>query len=220
MKKFAVLLSGCGQYDGTELHEGIYTLTALTQAGLAWEAVAPDIRQSFVFDHYRQERISAQRSVLVESARFVRNKNIKSIIDADAADYQAIIVPGGQGVVTNLSNFAEKGVDFVIQNDVYTFLKAAADKKIPMGFICIAPILVLKIFQNAKITIGNAEDLAHIIHEMGCIHENCLADEIVVDEKHLLVSTPANMLAKNCLQVLDGIQKLVNKLNEFSSEVA
>jgi enhancing lycopene biosynthesis protein 2 len=215
MKKFAVILSGCGQYDGTELHEGIYTITALAQAGIAWEAVAPDVEQALVFDHYHQERTTDKRNILVESARFVRNKNIKSIREVKANEYQGIIVPGGRGAVMNLSNFTEKGLEFSIQEDVYAFLKEAASHKIPMGFICIASILVPKLYQNAKITIGNAEDLAHMIHEMGCIHENCLANEIVVDEKHLVVSTPANMVAKSCLEVLEGIQRLVNKLNEF-----
>jgi len=217
MKKFAVILSGCGQYDGTELYEGIYTMTALVQAGIAWEAIAPNSEQSLVFDHYHQERTTEKRNVLIESARLVRNKNIKSIQDVNASEYQGIVIPGGRGAVMNLSNFTEKGVEFAIQQDVHAFLKEAVSYKIPMGFICIASLLATRLYQNAKITIGNAEDLAKMIDELGCVHVNCQANEIVVDEKHLLVSTPANMLAKNCLEVLEGIQKLINKLSEFSN---
>ena len=217
MKKFAVILSGCGQYDGTELYEGIYTITALAQAGIAFEAIAPDIEQSIVFDHYHQERTNEKRNILIESARFVRNKKIKSITEVKSTDYQGIVVPGGRGIVTNLSDFAEKGVGFSIQPEIYDFLKTAADANLPMGFICIASILIPRIYQNARITIGNAEDLAKMIHEMGCIHMNCAANEIIVDKKYRLVTTPANMVAKNSLEVLEGIQKLINKLNEFSN---
>jgi enhancing lycopene biosynthesis protein 2 len=217
MKKFAVLLSGCGQYDGTELYEGIYTITALAQLGIDFEAIAPDIKQSIVFDHYHQERMQEARNVLIESARFVRGKNIKSLSQVNATDYQGVIVPGGRGIVMNLSDFAEKGLDFSIQSDVYNFLNAAAAAHLPMGFICIASILVPRIYQNVRITIGTAEDLAKMIQEMGCVHVNCAANDIVIDEKNHLVTTPANMLAKNTLEVLEGIQKLVNKLNEFSN---
>lgn len=219
MKKFAVLLSGCGQYDGTELYEGVYTITALAQNGIAWEAIAPDINQQLVFDHYHQERVAEKRSLLKESARLVRNKNIKSIHDTNIADYQAIVVPGGRGIVTNLSDFAQHGLDFSIQKDVYEFLKAAASANLPMGFICIASILIPRIYQNARFTIGNAEELVEMIQEMGCQHVDCPANEIVVDQKNKLISTPANMLAKNCLEVFEGIQKLITKLKEFSNDV-
>lgn len=42
MKQVGVVLSGCGVYDGTEIHEAVLTLLALDRAGAQAVCFAPD----------------------------------------------------------------------------------------------------------------------------------------------------------------------------------
>ena len=35
-KKIAVVLSGCGVFDGTEIHEAVLTLLAIEEEGASW----------------------------------------------------------------------------------------------------------------------------------------------------------------------------------------
>ena len=109
MKKIAVILSGCGVRDGSEIHEAVSTLLAIDQAGACYACLAPAIQQTRVVNHLTQEaETNADRNVLVESARIARGE-IKDIAHAQAADYDAAIYVGGSGAASNLCNFAAKG---------------------------------------------------------------------------------------------------------------
>lgn len=216
MKKFAVVLAGCGQHDGSETHEVILTLLAMDQEGIAWDAFAPDVNQHSVINHVTQSvNMAETRSVLQESARLVRGK-IQPISTANAAEYDAIIFPGGLGAVTILCDWLEKKADFSFNPDVKRFIDDAVLYNKPMGFICIAPIMITKIYKGAQFTIGNDPTIAKQINAMGCQHINCPADGVVVDEVHKIVSTPANMVAKNISAVYVGIKKLVHALVRLS----
>lgn len=94
--KVAVVLSGCGVFDGSEIHESVLTLLALDRQEAEYECYAPDISQAQVINHVSGEAMDGERNVLVESARIARGK-IKNLADFDAAAVDAIISPGGFG---------------------------------------------------------------------------------------------------------------------------
>jgi len=217
MSKFAIILSGCGQHDGSETHEVILTLLSMAQEGIEWEAFAPDITVIGVMNHVTEVvNHSETRSVLQESARLVRGK-IKPLAMANMADFDAVIFPGGMGAVTTLCDWLEKKSAFEFQPDVKKQIDSAVALHKPMGFICIAPMMIPKIYKGATFTIGNDQSIAAQIKEMGCQHINCPADDIVVDESHKIVSTPANMVAKSIDEVYEGIRKLVKELVRMST---
>ena len=212
MPKFAIVLAGCGQHDGSETHEVILTLLSMDQLGVSWDAFAPDIIQHNVFNHFTGVvNANESRSVLQESARLVRGK-IKPITMANVAEYDAIIFPGGFGAVTNLCDWSTKKADFTFNPDVKSLIDKAVKLHKPMGFICIAPMMLTKIYPGVTFTIGNDATLAKEIQSMGCNAIDCTADDIVIDEKYKIVSTPANMVAKNINDVYLGIRKLVQVL--------
>ena len=215
MKKFAIVLSGCGQHDGSETHEVILTLLSLAQEKIEWDAFAPAIAQHQVVNHLTNKPEAGEsRQVLKEAARLVRGK-IKSITEADAAAYDAVIFPGGIGAVNNLCNWADKGKNFTFDPGVKKFIDQAIEKKKPLGFICIAPIMIPKLFKGAELTIGNDADLAKQIAELGSTHVNCKATDVVIDKAHKIVSTPANMVANGIDEVYEGIHKLVKALDNI-----
>lgn len=212
MTKVAVILSGCGVFDGAEIHESVLTLLALDRAGARYSCFAPNIDQMHVVNHLTGEVAEGEsRNVLVESARIARG-DIKDIAKANSDDFDALILPGGFGAAKNLCDFAVKGAECTVQPDVERFIKAMAEAGKPVGFVCIAPAMVPRIYGNATVTIGTDADTAAAIESMGGVHVACPVREYVVDEEHKLVSTPAYMLAQNISEAAEGIEKLVHEV--------
>lgn len=212
MPKVGVVLSGCGFKDGAEIHESVFTLLYLDQAGAEIVCMAPNIEQRMVVNHLNGEQSSESRNVLVESARIARGE-IKDIKDVDVKSLDAVIFPGGFGAALNLSNFGLGEADVVVDEAVDKFIKQAKEFKKPLGFICIAPAVAAKsIGDHVKLTIGNDKGTANRLAALGAVHENRAVDDIVVDHEHKVVSTPAYMLGPGPKDVAKGIEKLVKEV--------
>ena len=217
-KKIAVILSGCGVYDGAEIHESVITLLRLDQRGAQVQCFAPDIAQLHVINHLTGEEMPESRNVLVESARIARGE-IKDIAEANAEDFDALIVPGGFGAAKNLSNFAIEGAACSINPQVLALAEAFVEAGKPLGLICISPALAAKIYgPGVTCTIGNDTDTAAALDKMGAHHQECTVEDIVEDTVRKLVSTPAYMLGKNISEVASGINKLVDRVLELTHE--
>lgn len=211
-KKVAIILSGCGVFDGAEINETVLTALSLDQLGAQVEYFAPDMNQHHVLNHLTGEEMPEQRNVLVESARITRGKS-RDIRELKAADFDAVILPGGFGVAKNLSDFAFKGADCRVQEDTLQAILQFKEAKKPVGLICISPALSAKIFgEGVRCTIGDDADTAAAITQMGGVHQDCAVGGIVVDEKNRLVTTPAYMLAQSISEAAKGIHKLVEQV--------
>lgn len=212
MKKIGVVLSGCGVYDGSEIHEAVITLLALAKQGAEVICFAPDKKQADVINHLTGEPMAETRNVLIEAARIARG-DIHPLIQADPAELDALIVPGGVGAAKNLSTFAAQGAECQIDPHLKALSQAMHAAGKPLGFICIAPAMLPKIFDfPLRLTIGTDIDTAEIVEEMGGEHVPCPVDDIVVDEDNKIVTTPAYMLAKNIAEAAVGIEKLVARV--------
>lgn len=213
-KHIAIVLSGCGHLDGSEIHEATLTLLALSKAGATYQGVAPNRNQLHVVDHTKGEvDASAEpRNILKEASRIVRG-SIIDINNANIEDYDAVIFPGGFGAAKNLFDFAVKGdASFTVQDDVVQFVKKAKAANLPIGFICVAPVMMPKLFENPELTIGDNDDIASVIESLGATHHKKPVDEICIDKKNKVVSTPAYMLGENIYDVSKGIDKLVKQV--------
>jgi enhancing lycopene biosynthesis protein 2 len=217
-KKVAVILSGCGVYDGAEIYESVITLLRLDQRGAQVQCFAPNIAQLHVINHLTGEEMPESRTVLVESARIARGE-VKDIREANAEDFDALIIPGGFGSAKNLSNFAIEGTGCTVQPDVLALTEAFAEAGKPVGLICISPALAAKIYgPGVTCTIGNDADTAAALNKMGATHEDCEVSEIVEDKARKLVTTPAYMLAQSISEAASGINKLVDRVLELTHE--
>ncbi|MHC8329635.1 isoprenoid biosynthesis glyoxalase ElbB [Pseudomonas sp. LB1P83] len=217
-KKIAVILSGCGVYDGAEIHESVITLLRLDQRGAQVQCFAPNISQLQVINHLTGDEMPESRNVLVESARIARG-NIKDIREADVEDFDALIVPGGFGAAKNLSNFAIEGAGCTVQPDVLALTEAFAEAGKPVGLICISPALAAKIYgPGVTCTIGNDAETAAAMNKMGATHKDCAVSDIVEDKARKLVCTPAYMLAQSISEAASGINKLVDRVLELTHE--
>ena len=214
-KRIGVILSGCGVYDGSEIHEAVITLLAIDRAGAEAVCMAPDIPQMHVINHLAGQPAEGEsRNVLVESARIARG-NIKNLADVTAADFDALILPGGFGAAKNLCDFAVNGPDCTVNPEVARVLKETVAAKKPLAAICIAPALLAKVLgpiNSPALTIGTDKGTAAALTKMGAKHVSCPVRETVIDQENKIVSTPAYMLAGRISEAADGIEKTVQTL--------
>jgi enhancing lycopene biosynthesis protein 2 len=209
-KKIAVILSGCGVFDGSEIYESVITLLCLDQAEAQVQCFAPDMQQMHVINHFTGDIAEDEsRNVLAEAARLVRG-DIKDLAQAKMVDFDAVIIPGGFGAAKNLCDFAVKGSALVLNEELKRFVQAMHQAKKPVGAMCIAPAMVGKLFgEGVRFTIGDDKSIAEAIEATGAIHEVCSVNDICIDDKNLLVTTPAYMLASNINEAAIGVEKLV-----------
>ncbi|WP_319227910.1 isoprenoid biosynthesis glyoxalase ElbB [Draconibacterium orientale] len=215
MKNIAVVLAGNGVYDGAEIHEATLTLLAIAQQGAAYQCFAPDVDQAHVVNHISGEEMPETRNVLVEAARIARG-NIKALSEYNAADYDAIIFPGGFGAAKNLCTFAFDGPDCKVNPDVEKAIKATVDAKKPVGALCISPAIIAKVLGDVTLTIGQDKGTADALESLGATHVNTTHGEIVVDEKYKVITTPCYMLDATITQIADGASNVVAKMLEMA----
>jgi enhancing lycopene biosynthesis protein 2 len=209
MTKIAVILSGSGVFDGSEIHESVLTMLAIEAAGYEYQCLAPDVDQHHVTNHVDQTMQDHKRNVLVESARIARG-NVIALAEAQCDDYDGAIYPGGFGAASTLCDYSERGELCQLDPSVLTFAKGMAQAGKPQGFLCIAPVLISAIYGKGVVqTIGSDSDTAAKIEAMGGVHQNCSVDQAVVDKTHKVVSSPAYMLAKSMSEVHSSVNALL-----------
>ncbi len=211
MKNIAVVLAGNGVYDGAEIHEATLTLLAIARQGAKYQCFAPDVNQAHVVNHLTGQEMSETRNVLVEAARIARG-NIKSLAEYKAADFDAIIFPGGFGAAKNLCTFAFDGVECTVNPDVENAIRNTVVAEKPVGALCISPVLVAKVLGDVQVTIGQDEGTAAAVETLGGTHVQTTHGEIVVDEKYKVVTTPCYMLDATIDQIADGAENVVKQI--------
>lgn len=215
MSRIAVILSGCGVYDGSEIHEATAVLLALDRAGADVTIAAPSGPQMHVIDHQAGSPVEGEsRDIRVESARIARGP-VADVAELAADDFDAVILPGGFGAAKNLCTFAVAGAECDVEPGVAAFVGEMHAKGKWIGAVCIAPALVARILgphAPVEVTIGNDAGTAAAVNATGARHVEAAVDGVVVDMEHRVASTPAYMLAGRISEVFDGVDSLVNQV--------
>ncbi|QDU66777.1 isoprenoid biosynthesis glyoxalase ElbB [Engelhardtia mirabilis] len=215
MVRVGVLLSGCGVYDGAEIHESVLTLLALERAGVEVVCMAPDIDQRHVIDHQTGDPAPETRNVRVESARIARGP-VRDVAEVGADELDALVLPGGFGAAKNLCSFAVDGADSVVDPGVARLMGAMLDAGKPQAVACIAPAVMATVVrdrgESVELTIGNEPGAIAALEAMGVRHVTCDVRSVHVDRERRVVSTPAYMLAANVCEAADGIEAMVREL--------
>ncbi len=210
-KKFAVVLSGCGVYDGAEIHEATMTMLSILEEGGVYQCFAPDMPQYHVINHLTGEEMNESRNVLVESARIARG-DIKPLSQFKASDYDALIFPGGFGAAKNLSTVAFDGADAKVQPEVENAIKQMLAVHKPIGALCIAPAVVARVIQGVEVTIGNDPGTAEAIEKMGSKHVVTTHGQVVHDHKYNVFTTPCYMLDATILDIKEDAGLVVKEM--------
>ncbi|XP_063070023.1 glutamine amidotransferase-like class 1 domain-containing protein 3, mitochondrial [Engraulis encrasicolus] len=224
--KVAVVLSGCGVYDGTEIHEASAVLVHLSRGGAEVQMFAPDVAQMHVIDHSKGQPSEESRNVLAESARIARG-NVLDAAKLTAGDHDAVIFPGGFGAAKNLSTFAVDGKDCKVNAEVERVLKDFHKAGKPIGLCCISPVLAAKVLPGVEVTVGHEEEeggkwpyagTAGAIKALGATH--CIKDvtESHVDVKNKVVTSPAFMCETKVHLIFDGIGAMVKDVLKLTGK--
>uniref|UniRef100_A0A8C0SKY2 Glutamine amidotransferase class 1 domain containing 3 n=1 Tax=Canis lupus familiaris TaxID=9615 RepID=A0A8C0SKY2_CANLF len=194
--RVALVLSGCGVYDGTELQEAAAVLVHLSRGGAEVQTFAPDIPQMHVVDHTKgQPSESESRNVLTESARITRGK-ITDLARLSAANHDAAIFPGGFGAAKNLlcciaSVLAAKvlhGVEVTVGHEQE---------------------------EGGRWPYAGTAEAIKALGAKHCVKE---VTEAHVDKKNKVVTTPAFMCETELHHVHDGIGAMVKKVLELCAK--
>ena len=214
MKKFAVVLAGCGVFDGAEIHEATLTMLAIKRQGADYKCFAPDIPQHHVINHLSGDEMNESRNVLVEAARIARGE-IKALSDYKAEDFDALIIPGGFGAAKNLSTVAFDGPKAKVNEDVEKAVLNTLKAKKPIGALCISPAFIAKIIKGVNVTVGQDEGSIQAIEAMGGKHVKTTHGDVVVDEENLVFTTPCYMLDAEITDIDDGASNIVGEMLKY-----
>jgi enhancing lycopene biosynthesis protein 2 len=213
--RVGVILCGCGVQDGSEIHEAVCTLLELARNGAEAVCVAPDLPQAGVVDHRKGEAAPEKRNMMTEAARIARGK-VRDIREIKASALDAVVLPGGYGAAKNLCDFATAGADCTVNPEVERLLLEMHAAGKPIGAICIAPVIVARVFGKkgipVQLTIGTDPGTASKIRQMGATHVDRPVREICVDTANRIVSTPAYMSAERIDEAADGIALLIKEV--------
>jgi len=214
-KSIAVILSGCGNQDGSEIHEATLTLFAIHKNGADYQCYAPNIKQQHVLNHINGKEMDEERNVLIESARIARGE-IRDLAEFQPDVHDALIIPGGLGAAKNLSSYAFDGAECHVNEDVKKAILAINKQNKPIGALCIAPVILAKVLSRVELTIGQDPVTAKNITAMGAHHTTSLQSEIVVDTSNKVVTTPCYMLDARVDEIGDGADRLVREVLELT----
>ncbi|KAM9356822.1 glutamine amidotransferase-like class 1 domain-containing protein 3, mitochondrial [Symphorus nematophorus] len=218
VKRVAVILSGCGVYDGTEIHEASAILVHLSRAEAKVQMFAPDADQLHVVNHCEGKPTEEKRNILQESARIARG-DVTDLAKLDVSAFDAVIIPGGFGVGKNLSDWALNNKSFTIRPDVEKLIKDFHKAGKPLGMCCISPILAAKVLPGCELTLGQDKECdkwpyaqtTGVVKELGCKHVNTDVEKAHVDVRNKVVTTCAFMCNAPIHQVFDGIGVMVKE---------
>lgn len=215
MKKIAIVLSGCGFLDGSEITEAISTMIHISQQGAKYECFAPN--KSFEAKNHLTKNVEGTQNALQSSARIARGE-IKPLTELKESDFDAIVFPGGYGAAMNLSSWGKLGAKSTVDADVEKIIKSFHKASKPIGAICIAPTLIAKVLgkNNVCLTIGDDKETALEIEKTGAIHEICKVTDFVSDRENKVLTTPAYMYEAKPHEVFIGIGKMIKELVEMS----
>ena len=222
--KVAVLLSGCGVYDGSEIQESVFTLLALSKNNIDYVCVASDKKKHHIINHTDGEEMKEERNMLIESSRISRGE-VVSIDKLDVGNISALVIPGGFGVAKNFSDWAFKDVACTVDNDIETLILHFLNNKKPIVSLCISPVIVAKVFnsffnQSLNLTLGSKNEdsdydiieLHSNLYKLGVATHDKNLDEICFDSNFNVISAPCYMLKGNPNQIYLNVQKAIDKL--------
>lgn len=213
MKKFAVILSGCGHLDGSEIHEAVMTLLAIDRHKCTCTIFAPNEDQYHVMNHFTRKATDEKRNILVEAARIARGE-IKDVKEYQPENFDGLIIPGGYGAAKNLFTYAIEGVNAKVNPDIEAAIKATHQLKKPIGALCIAPVLLAKVLKEITITVGSDTETVANVERMGAHHINTLVTEVISDKQNMIFSTPCYMLPATIADIADSADNLIRVIIE------
>lgn len=224
--KIGVLLSGCGVYDGAEIHEATMTLLSIAEIGAEAVCISVDKLQHHVVNHLTGEEMNESRNMLVESARIARG-DVRSILEVNPADIDALVIPGGFGSAKNFTQWAFSGPDGEILPEVKLLIVNMVNVGKPIAALCVSPVVVAKALEGSGIqvnmTIGSDQEpspydisgFSSGLEATGATTAMKTVREILVDPHNKIVTAPCYMMDASILDIRKNVRSAVEALRDL-----
>ena len=221
--KIGVLLSGCGVYDGAEIHESVLTLLAIEEAGAEAVCLSVNQNQHHVVNHLTGEEMPESRNMMIEAARIARGA-VEDSSKYDLSQLDALIIPGGFGSAKNFSTWAFDGPNGTILPEIKSLIQQFTSDKKPIAALCVSPVVLALSMGDSDLhptmTLGsNLEKSPYDIQafsagmeQKGVQAEIKTIREISVDEKLKIVTAPCYMMEASILEIRTNISQAIQAL--------
>lgn len=214
MKKFAVILNGCGHLDGSEIHESVMTLLAIDRNECSYTIFAPNEPQYHIMNHLTRQPMEGSRNMMVEAARIARG-DIHDINEYVPENFDALVLPGGFGVAKNLFTYAFDGANASVLPSVRKAITHTHEIGKPIGGLCIAPVLISKVLGDITVTVGSDANTIADVEKMGAAHVNTQITEVISDKQNLIFTTPCYMLPASIADIAESAENLIETMLEY-----
>ena len=215
-KNYAVILSGCGAKDGSEIQEAVTALLAIAKTGNKYTIYAPNIDQKHVVNHNDDTEMQETRNVLVEAGRIARGE-IYDLANINVSEFDALVIPGGFGAAKNLFDFAFKHTDFTVLPIFEKVVREFHSLGKPIGAMCVAPVVIASIFgdKSVEITLGADSPLSKEIEDkFGAKVTVAARDGVVIDTVNKIVTTPCYMYGDSSIvDIAKGAENMIASCN-------
>lgn len=220
--KAAVILSGCGVFDGAEIHESVFALLALSENDCEYSIFAPDKEQHHVVNHMNGEEMPEVRNVLTEAARIARG-DIEPISNLEPASFDFLVIPGGFGAAKNLNQWALSGPEGDIDDEVARVIVEFVNTSKPVCGLCMGPTVIAQALQGSShtptVTMGSTieaspYDIAGINKGLAAIGTKTVDKtirEIQVDLNLKVVTAPCYMMEASLIEVRNNIKSAIDE---------
>lgn len=214
MKRFAVILCGCGSLDGSEIHESVMTLLAIDQSGSSYTVFAPNDDQYQVVNHITKQPTHQRRNMMEEAARISRGE-ILDIKEYNPANFDALIFPGGNGSAKNLFTYGLDGLQMSVRPDVEKVILDTYHARKPIGALCIAPVLIAKVLPGVTLTVGKLPNVIEDVKVLGAVHQITNQTEVAIDKDHLVFTSPCYMLQASIKEIATSADNLIKEILKY-----
>ena len=225
--KFGILLSGCGVYDGAEIHEAAMAMLAIKELGHEYQCISINKDQHHVVNHLNGEEMDEKRNMMIEAARIARG-DVKEISEISPADMDALVIPGGFGSAKNFSKWAFLGPEGEIMDEVKLLIVNMINVGKPICALCVSPVVVAKALEgsdiSAKMTLGSDQEASPYdisgfnagIESVGAVAEMKTVREIQVDKANKIVTAPCYMMDADILEIRNNAKQAIEATIELA----
>jgi enhancing lycopene biosynthesis protein 2 len=223
MLNFALILSGCGREDGSDVREVVLLSYFLSRKGVNLHFYAPVWDQKEVSDHLTKTVSSENRNVLKESAR-IAGETVRDINEVSGKDIDALILPGGEGAIKNLSDLVGEPKPGYLKPkpELQRIIREVFRRRKPIGACGVAALVVASALREIldtplTLTIGKDPQLIQQTEGLGAFHVLSRGTEAVIDSEHKLVTTPAGLLKLKITEIASSLENLIDGMIELTS---
>ena len=194
--KAAVILAGCGYKEGSEIHEAVLSYLAMSGSGIGYHSFSTE-------------------KMLKASAPIARDQ-ISLLSTLKEKDYDFLWMPGGMGVVKNLTTFLQDGPNCTVDSDIRRVIEEFHKAGKPIVAVCIAPVLIAKVLEGKGIqmTLGTNKSDCETLKALGMNPVVCKVDEVCFDKMHNIYTTPGYMEPPSITGIYSALQKIAKSLIE------